>query len=249
MTGRLQGKIAIVTGAGSGIGRAMAERFVKEGARVICADVSGHQDELAQSLGEAAVGLHVDVASSADVQRMIATAEERFGRLDILCNNAGFSGGNQPLHEHSDDHFDKLVAINLRGVFLGMKYGVISMLKTGGGTILNTASSAGIVGWKGISGYSATKGGVVQISKSAALDYAEQNIRVNAICPGMTWTLLASRTELRAPPAGTPDLPNVPMKRWGLAEELANTALFLVSDEASYVTGAVVPVDGGLTTG
>lgn len=245
---RLKDKVAVITGSGSGIGRAMAERFANEGAKVLCADISGQQDNVARNIGGAAIAMHVDVACADDVRRMIAKAEEEFGQLDILCNNAGFSGGALPLHEHSDEHFDKLFAINLRGVFHGMKYGVISMLKSGGGAILNTASSAGIVGWKGIAGYSAMKGGVVQISKSAALDYAESGIRVNAICPGMTWTLMASQSELREPPAGTPELSNVPMKRWGLAEELANTALFLVSDEASYVTGAVIPVDGGLTT-
>ncbi|PXY33320.1 short-chain dehydrogenase [Prauserella coralliicola] len=243
--GRLAGKVAVVTGAGSGIGRAAAMLFAREGARVVCADRSGHEKEAAAEIGTAAVAVRVDVASSADVAAMIDTATREFGRLDVLFNNAGFGGESRPLAEIDEETFDELVAVNLKGVFLGMKYGIAAMLASGGGSVINTASTAGVVGWKGKAAYSAAKGGVVQLTRSAALDYARQNVRVNAICPGMTWTGLAN-----ADPDGssTPpeDLrPPQPMGRWGLPSELAAAALFLASDESSFVTGTAIPVDGG----
>ena len=158
MAGRLLGKIAIITGAGSGMGRAMAEMFAEVGAKVICADISGQQDDVARSIGGAALAVHTDVTSSLDVQHMIATAEDRFGRLDILCNNAGDGGPTDlPLHEQDEELFDKLIAVNLKGVDHGMRYGIISMLKTGGGAIVNIASASGLVGWKSLGCYVATK--------------------------------------------------------------------------------------------
>ena len=247
---RLEGKIAVITGAGSGMGKAMAERFVAEGAKVICADISGEQEKVAAAIGEAAVPLHTDVSDEGDVQRMIATAEERFGRLDILVNNAGFGGGTAPLHEQSSEKWDEVHAVNIKGAFLGMKYGVISMLKGGGGAIVNTTSASGIVGWKHHSVYGAAKAGVNQLTRAAALDYAPHNIRVNAVAPGTIWTGLVemSRTHPEPPP-GVGRLAGIPLDRWGLASEIANAALFLASDEASYITGVVLPVDGGYCIG
>jgi len=247
MAGRLEGKVAVITGAGSGMGRAMAETFAREGAKgVVCADISGAEEDVARSLGDAGVAVQVDVTKSEDVRRMIATAEGRFGRLDVLCNNAGVSDPFIPLHEHEEDAFERMIAVNLRGVFLGMKYGIIAMLRTGGGAIVNTASAAGLVGWQGAACYSAAKGGVVLMTKTAALDYAQSNIRINAVCPGTTWTgLVPDAAGSREPPPGTPTLPNIPMDRWGLDKEIAAAALFLASDEASYVTGIAMPVDGG----
>jgi NAD(P)-dependent dehydrogenase (short-subunit alcohol dehydrogenase family) len=247
--GRLEGKVAVVTGAGSGIGAATARLFAAEGAKVVCADVSGRQEATAASIGGAARAVHVDVSVGADVVRMIETAEQHWGRLDVLFNNAGFGGPILPLTEQSEESFDNVVAVNLKGVFLGMKHGIAAMLRCGGGSVVNTASAAGLVGWKGHAAYSAAKGGVVQMTKTAALDYAEAGIRVNAICPGMTWTGLVAAAAIHPVPPPDASVPPQPMGRWGLPSELAAAALFLASDEASFITGAVIPVDGGYVAG
>lgn len=243
--GRLTGKVAVITGAGSGMGRAAALLFAAEGAQVVCADRSGGQDAVAKEIGAAAVAVHTDVSVAADVQRMIETAEQHFGRLDVLCNNAGFGGPRKPITEQDESTFDDVLAVNLKGVFLGMRYGIASMLRTGGGSVVNTASAAGLVGWKGHSVYAAAKGGVVQMTKCVALDYATQGVRVNAVCPGMTWTGLAGAT--RETPEPPPDtvMKAQPMHRWGLPSELAAAMLFLASDESSFITGVALPVDGG----
>lgn len=250
MAGRLQDKVCVITGAGSGMGRAMAELFHAQGARLVLADISGRQDDVAAALGGDAMGVRCDVSDEADVQAMIATAEDRFGRLDVLCNNAGFGGPMGPLHTQSLETWDKVHATNIRGAFLGMKYGVISMLKTGGGSIVNTTSASGVVGWKHHSVYGSAKAGVNQLTRIAALDYSDKGIRVNAIAPGTMWTGLveASRTHAE-PPADYPVLAGIPMGRWGLAKDIAHAALFLASDEAAYVTGVVLPVDGGYCIG
>jgi NAD(P)-dependent dehydrogenase (short-subunit alcohol dehydrogenase family) len=247
---RLANKTVIITGAGSGMGKAMAERFAAEGASVLCADISGAQDKVAERIGGGAIGLHVDVSQEADIEKMIATAEDRFGRIDILVNNAGFGGGMAPLHEQTTENWDRVHGVNLRGVYFGLKYGVISMMRTGGGSIVNVSSASGLVGWKGHSIYGAAKAGVNQLTKAAALDYAAHNIRVNAILPGTIWTgLVPQSKDHPEPPADAFRLPGIPMDRWGLASEIANAALFLVSDEASYVTGVLLPVDGGYCIG
>ena len=247
---RLANKTAVITGAGSGMGKAMARRFSAEGARVLCTDISGAQDEVAALAGGGAIGLHVDVSKETDIRKMIAAAEQEFGRIDILVNNAGFGGGTMPLHEQTTENWDRVHATNLRGVFFGMKYGVISMLKNGGGAIVNISSAASSVGWKKHSIYGAAKAGVNQLTKAAALDYAQHNIRVNAILPGTFWTgLVPASKEFPEPPPGAPVVPGIPMNRWGRPSEIANAALFLASDEASYITGALLPVDGGYCIG
>jgi NAD(P)-dependent dehydrogenase (short-subunit alcohol dehydrogenase family) len=247
---RLAGKIAVITGAGSGMGKAMAEMFAKEGATVICADISGKQDEVAAAIGDSAVAVHCDVSREADVQAMIATAETRFGRLDILINNAGFGGGMAPLHEQTTEAWDRVHSVNIRGVFFCMKYGVIAMMKAGGGAIVNIGSASGVVGWKGHSIYGAAKAGVHSMTRTAALDYANAKIRVNSIAPGTIWTGLVPMSEGNPlPPADGFRLAGIPLDRWGLATEIAAAALFLASDEASYITGVTLPVDGGYCIG
>jgi NAD(P)-dependent dehydrogenase (short-subunit alcohol dehydrogenase family) len=247
---RLKDKIAVITGAGSGMGKAMSKLFVAEGARLVCADISGNQDAVASALGDAAAPIHCDISSETDVRKLIASAEAKFGRIDILVNNAGFCGPAIPLHEETVEGWDRMHGINLRGTFLCMKYGITSMLKTSGGSIVNVGSAAGVVGWKHLDAYGASKAGVHQLTKIAALDYANNNIRVNAIAPGTMWTGMIEMSKRHAqPPPGTPRTPGIPLDRWGFAEDIAHAALFLASDEAAYVTGVVLPVDGGYSIG
>jgi NAD(P)-dependent dehydrogenase (short-subunit alcohol dehydrogenase family) len=239
------------------MGKAMAELFSSEGANLVLADISGKQNDVAAVINGGAnanavraVPVHCDVSNEADVENMIATAEKEFGRLDILCNNAGFGGPMAPLHKQTSEIWDKVHATNIKGAWLGMKHGIISMLKTGGGSIVNTTSASGVVGWKHHSVYGAAKAGVNQLTKTAALDYSDKNIRINAIAPGTMWTGLVGASQQHAePPADFPKLAGIPMDRWGLAKDIANAALFFASDESAYVTGTILPVDGGYSIG
>jgi NAD(P)-dependent dehydrogenase (short-subunit alcohol dehydrogenase family) len=247
---RLENKVAVITGAGSGIGRAIAQRFAAEGAKVVCASVSRRATEVAADLGDAAVGVRADVSDETDVQRLMETAQESFGRIDVLVNNAGFGGKLMPLHEQTAQEWDRIHGVNLRGVFFCMKYGIQAMHRSGGGSIVNISSATAVVGYKHHSVYSAAKAGVNQLTKTAALDYADDNIRVNAVCPGSIWTgLVPLSKESPEPPLGVYRIPGIPMDRWGLSSEIASAALFLASDEASYVTGVLMPVDGGYSVG
>jgi NAD(P)-dependent dehydrogenase (short-subunit alcohol dehydrogenase family) len=256
---RLENKIAVITGAGSGMGKAMAQLFAEEGAQLVLADISGKQNDVAAAINASlgaganavrAVPVHCDVANEADVQTMITTAEREFGKLNVLCNNAGFGGPMAPLHEQSSETWDRVHATNIKGAFLGMKYGIISMLKSGGGAIVNTTSASGVVGWKHHSVYGAAKAGVNSLTRAAALDYSDKNIRVNAIAPGTMWTGLVEASQQHAvPPADYPVLAGIPLGRWGLAKDIAMAALYLASDESAYVTGVTLPVDGGYCIG
>ena len=243
--GKLDNKVAIVTGAGSGIGKATGLLFAREGARVIVADHSGAEEETAREIGDAALAVRVDVSRSADVRAMIAAAGGRFGRLDILFNNAGIEGAQAPTADCSEENFDRVIAVNLKGVFLGMKYALPAMLASGGGAIINNASVAGLVGFPGIPAYCASKGGVIQLTKTAALEYATQGIRVNAICPGVIWTPMVARLTGDSAEARAQFAQLEPVGRMGQPEEVAALALFLAGDESSFVTGAALPVDGG----
>lgn len=247
--GRLDGKTAVITGAASGIGRAAALLFSAEGAKVVVADwqeTEGQQvaDEVRSKGGEATF-LKTDVSSPDDVQRMIDAAVETYGKLDVLFNNAGVEGEQAPTGDCTLENWDRVININLKGVFLGTKFGIQAMLKTGGGSIINTASVAGLVGFRGIPAYSASKGGVVQLTKTAALEYAQQNIRVNVICPGVIWTPMVERFTSGGDEVRQAMEQLEPVGRFGTAEEVANLALFLASDESSFCTGAPFIVDGG----
>ena len=250
MAGRLQDKVCLITGAGSGMGKAMAEIFTREGAKLVLADISGNEQAVAKAVGHGAIGVRCDVSNEDDVQAMVAAAEKEFGRLDVLCNNAGFGGSMGALHRQPTELWDKVHDTNVRGVFFGMKYGLIAMLKTGGGAIVNTTSASGIVGWKHHGVYGAAKAAVNHLTRTAALDYSGKNIRINAVAPGTMWTGLVEAAKTHdVPPEGFPVLAGIPMGRWGRAEDIANAALFLASDEAAYITGVVLPVDGGYTIG
>ena len=244
MSGRLAGKIAIVTGAGSGMGAAMVERFCREGAKVIAADISGQEKEVAARVGGDCVPVHVDIADSASIRNMLDTAVSRFGSLDILCNNAAIGGEFAKTGDYSEEEFDRVWSVNGRGPFLGMRYAIPIMLANGGGSIVNTVSIASTVAFPTMPAYCAAKGAVLMLTKTAAVEYAEQGIRVNAICPGTVKTGMSM---------GMPKeyidmaLVGMPMKRIGLPEEIANVALFLASDESSFVTGTSVTADGGYT--
>jgi NAD(P)-dependent dehydrogenase (short-subunit alcohol dehydrogenase family) len=252
---RLKGRIAVVTGAGSGIGKATAQLFAAEGASVVCVGRSENALRVAEDLDETfgpgtGLGVTADVSHEEDVARMITATEERYGRLDVLVNNAGFGGGLMPLHEQTTENFDRVHGTNVRGVFFCMKYGVLSMRESGGGSIVNVSSATSLIGYRHHSVYGAAKAGVNQMSVSAALDYAADHIRVNVVAPGSIWTgLVPMSREHERPPEGIGRPPGVPMDRWGLAEEIATAILYLASDEASFVTGAVLPVDGGYAIG
>lgn len=245
---RLEGKVAVVTGGGSGIGRATAQLMAQEGARVMVADLDAEAGrETARQIkasGGKAMAVETDITRADQVEALVGKTVAGFGALDILHNNAGISGGRQFVADTSEEYWERVIRVNLTGVFLGSKYAVRQMLKQGGGAIINTASAFGLVGLPGNAAYSAAKGGVIQLTRSMALEYAPNNIRVNCVCAGWVDTPFNQdmdeklvRWSLRETPLG----------RWGQPEEIARAVLYLASEEASFVTGAVLAVDGGWT--
>jgi NAD(P)-dependent dehydrogenase (short-subunit alcohol dehydrogenase family) len=243
--GELDGKVAVITGAGSGMARASAQVFVREGARVLGADVSGREQETAEELGEAFLPFHADVSQEPDVEAMFAAAVNAFGRVDAVLNVAGIGSGG-PLADNTVEEYDRIMSVNLLGVMLGTKHGVRAMLPTGGGSIVNWSSTGGMNGSKTpVSIYCASKAGVISFTKQAAIEYARQGIRANAICPGLIVTELSGGRE------AIEKFPHLvkgaPMHRAGEPEEVAELACFLASDRAPFLTGAVIPIDGGLT--
>lgn len=245
--GSLQGKVAVVTGAASGIGLAIAQRFYAEGARLVVADISGNESAVANELGERAIAVHADVTSATDIQDMFKRATERFGGIDILCNNAGIDGDMTFIADVGEAQYERVMAINLRGVFLGMKYGIPLLRERGGGSIVNISSVAGITATPGLGVYGASKAGVNQLTRSAAVEYARDGIRVNAICPAMIETALVSHLLKTNPDDAARVLAVTPMGRIGQPAEVAAAALFLASAESSYITGVSLPVDGAYT--
>lgn len=248
---RLAGKVAIITGAGSGIGRASALLFAKEGAKVVVADIDREAGErTAREIKEAggeATFAQADVAKSAEVERMVKTCVEAFGGLDILYNNAGMPGP-AGVDNVSEEDWGKVIDVNLKGVFLGCKYAVSEMRKRGGGSIISTASVAGLVGSVASPTYSASKGGVVLWTKSAAIALAKDKIRVNCVCPAPIETPMLPRffEGLPEPEKACQNfIASLPLGRAGTPEEVAQAALFLASDESSFITGVALPVDAG----
>lgn len=256
----LNGKVAIVTGAASGIGRAAVELFVAQGASVVIADVDGeHGEALAAELGSAAVFKHTDVAKGEDLQAAVDLAVSEFGGLHIMFNNAGISGAQYPRFLDDDlADFHRVININLYGVMMGSRCAGKHMSKHGGGVILNNASLAGLVPGHALMSYRATKAAIIMFSKSIAIDLAEYGIRVNCLAPGHIRTPLTSFKQPgmtdeqaeRVKQAVSPVMDsNQPLKRHGRPEDVAQSALFLCSERAAQITGIVMPVDGGLSTG
>jgi len=244
----LKDKVALITGGSSGIGRAVALAWAREGARVVVSDTNrdGGEHTVAQvrGLGGEALFVAADVSQPQDCEALVRRAVEKFGRLDIACNNAGIGGPQAPTADYPLDGWAQVIGINLSGVFYGMKYQLPAMLKNGGGAIVNMASILGAVGFAGAPAYTAAKHGVVGLTQAAALEYSAQGVRINAVGPGFIHTPMISALEENQAVNGMLVAAH-PIGRLGRAEEVAELVLWLVSDKASFVTGSYYPVDGG----
>jgi NAD(P)-dependent dehydrogenase (short-subunit alcohol dehydrogenase family) len=254
--GRMAGKAALVTGASRGLGKAIAQRFAQEGAAVALVARQNREllDEVVGGIsaqGGQAVGLLGDVGAPKDAKRLVEEAVSALGRLEVLVNNAGIDvTAFHPLHEFDVELWDDIIRTNLTGQFLMTKFAVPHLLQSGRAAIVNISSVCGLMGWEGDAPYNASKGGVTLLTQTTALDYARQGIRCNAICPGvigtdMTWNYIKAQPD---PQAAEEDFNKLhPMHCMGAPDDIANTAVFLASDEALFMTGASIPVDGGLT--
>ncbi len=246
----LDGKIALITGGSSGIGRAAAAAFAREGANVIIADimVEGSEETLAlvRETGSKAIFIKADVTRAAEVETMIDHCIKTYGHLDCAFNNAGIGGGRKRTADTTEEEWDRMIEINLKGVWLCMKYEIPHMLAQGKGAIVNTSSVAGLIGFAGTAAYVASKHGVVGLTKSAALEYATSGVRINALCPGVINTPLIERNIAARPKLEEFYLNMHPIGRLGEAAEIAEAAVWLCSDAASFVTGHTMVVDGGM---
>jgi NAD(P)-dependent dehydrogenase (short-subunit alcohol dehydrogenase family) len=256
MAPTLEGKVALITGGSSGIGRSAGVRFAREGAQVVVAarraDEGAQTVQMIREAGGEACFVRTDVSQAAEVHALVHTCVERFGRLDYAVNNAGIEGSIVPIIDYTEDDWDAIVDTNLKGVWLCMKAEIIQMQKNGGGAIVNISSVGGLIGFPRMGPYVATKHGIIGLTKTAALEYAADNIRVNVICPGMIDTPMADRFVEGMRAAGIDAeqfvLSLVPLKRRGTPVEIAEAAVWLCSDAASYVTGHAMVVDGGFMT-
>jgi NAD(P)-dependent dehydrogenase (short-subunit alcohol dehydrogenase family) len=251
MPGYLDGKAALVTGAGSGIGRATALACAREGAKIVVADMvveAGKETvSMIESAGGDATFVPVNVTQAAEVEAMVAAAVSAYGRIDCAHNNAGIEGVFATTADYPEEDWDRVMAVNLKGVWLCMKYEIPQMVQQGGGAIVNTASLAGLVGAKRMPAYVASKHGVVGLTKTAALEYAKSGLRINAVCPGIIHTSMVDRMFLNRRPDLEDRLAAVePMGRLGKPEEVAEAVVWLCSDAASFVTGHTMTVDGGI---
>jgi NAD(P)-dependent dehydrogenase (short-subunit alcohol dehydrogenase family) len=256
--GKLDNRVAAVTGSASGIGKAIAQLFTKEGAQVVVSDIQDELGEkLVKSLGKRASFIHADVTSENDVKSMIDYSVKTYGRLDCLVNNAGMGGVLGELETIPVEGFDRTIAILLRGVFLGMKHAAPVMKRQGGGTIINMASIAGLRGVSQNHPYSAAKAAVIQITRTVAMELAPHKIRVNSICPGSIVTSIFGISKGMSSAESAETYENLtrlferaqPLLRAGLPEDIANAALWLASDDSSFVTGHALVVDGGMSAG
>lgn len=249
MAQSLKGKTALVTGGSSGIGRAAAIAFATAGANVVVADVdeAGGAETIALLKNLSGNGHFVaaDISRSNEVEALVKATVEKYGSLDCAFNNAGIQGDLSPTAECSEENWDRITGINLKGVWLCLKFEIAQMLKQGGGAIVNNASNFGLVGSNGMPAYSAAKHGVVGLTKTAAIEYAQSGIRVNAVCPGPVQTPLVDKIVARQPEIVDAITSREPIGRMGRAEEIATAVVWLCSNEASFVVGSVLPVDGG----
>lgn len=240
---QLENKVAIVTGSGSGIGRAVALIYANEGAKVVVSDIDENGGETTAAMirknsGEA-VFVRADTSSPSDNESLVKSTVEKYGALHIACNNAGIAGASAPVGEYTVEGWDKVIGINLSGVFYGMHFQIPEMIKAGGGVIVNMASILGKVGFRNAPAYVAAKHGVVGLTKNAALEYSTQNIRINSVGPAFIKTPLIRDIDERFL------IPLHPVGRLGLSEEVAELVLFLSSDKSSFITGSYFPIDGG----
>ncbi len=253
MASELEGKVGLVTGGTSGIGRETAVLFAKAGAKVVVAgrrEVQGNETiEMVRAAGGDALFVKSDVSKSVEVETLIQKVVERFGRLDIAFNNAGIEGVQAPIVRQSEEDWDRTIAINLKGVWLCLKYEIRQMLKQGGGgAIVNMASTIGLIGTAGVAAYSASKHGVIGLTKTAALENAKSGIRINAVCPGFTETPMADRI-FRAPAVRKYVVDCHPIGRFGRSVEIAEAVVWMCSDRASFMTGQSLVLDGGFLAG